>query len=368
MIRRAAPLVLALALAGAGAATARQPFPVREASFPTSRLGWAPNYSLGLPCEPETICATDDGGRTWRTVFALGSFLRDPVRTSALAGVVLAGPYPFWTRDGGRTWLQMERPPAPDPGLPDPTPPSYQGRATLLFLHYGGRTLYRVVPWPPPAAAPCVRRRASDPDVCGIPPANGGLGYRAVHTLASGALGPMANVPGGVAALVTADGRAPAGVLVHRRGRTTVRRFPSPPATHLRPDFSPRVAASWPWLFVIGHSRSVFWWSRDGGTTWRVLARWSVRRGPMRLAGRQTGARVPLAGGWLAAVRAPPALSIHQAGRTRTVTLPLPRRCRAARLGRPRADWPFLYVESRTGRARWWSDDGGRTWAVSGRC
>ena len=369
MIRAASLLALALAIAGAAAGAAREPFPVREASFPTSRLGWAPNYSVGLPCRAETICATDDGGRTWRTVFAVGSFLRDPVRTSALAGVVLAGPYPFWTRNGGRTWFEMERPPASSPGLPDPTPPRYQGRGNLLFVHYGGRTLYRVVPWPSRAEPPCTARGPEPARrVCGVPPANGGLEYRAVHTLERDALGPMANVPGGIVALVTGDRRAPAAVLLHRLGRTTLRRLPPPPASHLPPDFSPRVAASWPWLFVVAHSRTAFWWSRDGGRTWGVVARRTEGRARTRLAAAPTGAKAPLAGGWIAAVRARPALAIRQAGRTRTVTLPLPRSCRAATLARPRADWPFLYVDSRSGRARWWSDDGGRTWAVSGRC
>lgn len=370
-------LAVALVLPLAARASARPlPFPVAEASFSDSMHGWAPNYGVRLPCETETICATDDGGRTWRGVFTTDgdfAFLKEPVRTSATAGVVLRGRFgfsPFGTRDGGRTWFPMKRPPLPNPGLIDPTPPHFQGSGTLLFLHYFGSTLFRVVPWPRPSGADEFE-------------------YRAVFTVQDGKLGQMANVPGGVAAPVHGDDFEPRGsvvdapafiphaVLVHRAGKTSVHPFPPAP-TGDRPVGEVRgLGSSWPWLFFAGYRgvpgrccervRAVLWRSPDGGVSWRLEETARVRLRPrVSFLAPRTGAHIPLDGGWISAVRGRTAVAIRQAGRTRVLRLPSAG-C-APRLARPRADWPYLYVESANRRLRWWSDDGGRSWAIFGQC
>jgi hypothetical protein len=391
-VRTLGVVAVALALPIGAPAAAPRPFPVAEVSFSDPMHGWAPNYALRLECESAAICSTDDGGRTWETIFQYGTFLKDPLRTSASAGVVQSGRfafYPWWTRDGGRTWYAMERPPAPNPGLQDPTPPQYQGHAHLLFLHYFGRTLYRVVPWPPRSNPPCVPAGQGYDGVCGLPPANGGLEYRPLYTLAGGRLGPMRNVPGGVAAPVYGDEYSPQGsivgvaaliphaVLVHRAGVTAVHGFPGAPPGRNAVGEERGLAVSWPWMFVAGYRgvpdrcceriRAILWRSGDGGATWRVEETGNVRRRPrVAFASPPTNTRFPLAGGWIATVRGRTALAIRQARRTRVLHLPLAG-C-APRLARPRADWPYLYVEAVNRRLRWYSDDGGRSWAIFGHC
>jgi hypothetical protein len=103
------------------------------------------------------LCATENGGRTWRRVFQAGgglSYLRDFTRTSKTAGVVAISrddPWPrtlrtgvFWTRDDGEHWYETSR-----------IGPIVMHRGSRLFWRNPGGPLYEVRPWPPRARVRC---------------------------------------------------------------------------------------------------------------------------------------------------------------------------------------------------------------------
>ena len=152
------------------------------------------------------------------------------VRTSARAGMIASGfPAPacacktqqLWTADGGRTWH-------PTKGVGW----QFQGRGPYLYWWAGG-TLYRVTPWPGRAGVPLRSRR--------------------VARFAGGTIVAAANIPGGVAALVSnrvgGSGwdNAPR-VAVVRNGRVRTIRLPSLPGTPL----AQAISASWPRITVSG--------------------------------------------------------------------------------------------------------------------
>ena len=103
------------------------------------------------------VCATEDGGRSWRPIFQGGhdlAYLRDYTRTSRLAGVVSLprdDPLPrtlrsgvFWTRDNGAHWYETTR-----------IGPLVEHRDGRLFWRSFGGPLYEVQPWPPRAPDRC---------------------------------------------------------------------------------------------------------------------------------------------------------------------------------------------------------------------
>ncbi len=116
----------------------------------------------------------------------------------------------------------------------------------------------------------------------------------------------------------------------------------------------------------------VLWRSPDGGATW--VADGTERDLTMgRVAKRsRLGRRVPIPGGFIAAMRGAPArVTIQEPRSLVRVTLPRAGRC-SLEATTPVVDWPAVYVAGRTrdGSApvRWWSADGGARWAVFGSC
>jgi photosystem II stability/assembly factor-like uncharacterized protein len=104
------------------------------------------------------LCATENGGRTWRRIFQAGHgliFLRDFARTSRRAGVVSisrADTLPrtlrtgvFWTNDNGAHWYETTR----------IGPLVHHHRGRLYWRHTGSGPLYEVRPWPPPTPVSC---------------------------------------------------------------------------------------------------------------------------------------------------------------------------------------------------------------------
>jgi hypothetical protein len=132
------------------------------------------------------LCATEDGGRSWRRVFQAGTgltYIRDFTRTSRVAGVVAISrddEFPrtlrtgvFWTRDNGEHWYETTR-----------IGPLVEHRAGRLFWRNPGGPLYEVRPWPPREAVRCPgffawhaldQRRRSDGNVCVGGPVNAGI-------------------------------------------------------------------------------------------------------------------------------------------------------------------------------------------------
>lgn len=103
------------------------------------------------------LCATGDGGRTWRRIFQAGHGLiriRDFTRTSRTAGVVVISREDalprtlrtgvFWTVDNGTHWYETTR-----------IGPLVEHRGGRLFWRKPGGPLYAVSPWPPRAPARC---------------------------------------------------------------------------------------------------------------------------------------------------------------------------------------------------------------------
>ena len=228
--------------------------PVVRAGERATRL---PEYrsfagELGWESRESGVYATANGGRTWRRL--LPRYAARVVRTSARAGMIASGfPAPacacttqqLWTGDGGRTWH-------PTKGVGW----QFQGRGPYLYWWAGG-TLDRVTPWPGRAGVPLRSRR--------------------VTRFAGGTIVAAANVPGGVAALVSnrvgGSGwdNSPR-VAVVRNARVRTIRLPSLPGTPLAQSIS----ASWPRITVTGASypagSAVTWRSVDGGARWTASA------------------------------------------------------------------------------------------------
>lgn len=123
------------------------------------------------------LCATENGGRSWRRVFQAGdglTYLRDFARTSTKAGVVSVArdqPLPrtlrsgvFWTRDNGLHWYETSR-----------IGPLVQHSAGGLFWRNPGGPLYEVRPWPPRGPVKCPgffvnhaldQRKRGDGNIC----------------------------------------------------------------------------------------------------------------------------------------------------------------------------------------------------------
>jgi photosystem II stability/assembly factor-like uncharacterized protein len=195
------------------------------------------------------VYASDDGGKTWRRIYASPAVR--VVRTSATAGVIAVGsPAPacncatkrLWTVDGGATWHQTDR-----------LGPAFDGSGGNFYWWQGG-TLHQVDNWPP-------KQQINS------------------HQLASstGTIVDDAVLPGGIAALVDRRAAAPQ-VILTRAGKTrTVTLPPAGAATTVR-----TITAAWPSLTVTGRSYAspgsgpdptVTWHTADGGATWRVTSR-----------------------------------------------------------------------------------------------
>ncbi len=371
-------LALAIALVAACVAlpAAAKPSFIRAATWADNRHGW-------VECRETIVCSTEDGGRTWHDILTGGNFVFSLVRTSAGAGVVETGRTSgatFWTRDNGKRWYELPNVPAPDYGGGGRAL-LLEGRGGLLFWHQSERTLNQITPWPATVAPSCRGPSWPGPNTCVLSLADSPFTSTAVATIPSGSLARMRNIDGGVAALVTADdpNASPAAVLVHRGQSNVVSPLPEPPLSR-RSLTCTGLFARWPALFVTAASFAegkgcsklprVLWRSADGGGTWAVASTTRVAQVGTATRPGLLGKAVAVPGGALVPMRdAPARLELRQLTRKRDVLLPGGRRCRVAQVV---AAWPALYVTGRkaggTTPIRWWSDDGGATWAVFGRC
>src|SRR5919201_2830820 len=198
-MRRAvvAGLVGALALVSAGSASTT--FRPRGASWLDARHAWAPNNADPWPCTDEhltrgvsgsRVCTTEDGGKTWRSIFHGGNYVFALVRTPLTTGIVSTGAYShseWWTVDGGGHWYStgvVYDGPAPIGSAK--AKPILRGRGhTLFWIRRLGDTIWRIAPWPPVAPSSCggtwswsldLENDASpDGNIYVAPPVDGGM-------------------------------------------------------------------------------------------------------------------------------------------------------------------------------------------------
>jgi hypothetical protein len=244
---RAILLVVVIALLGAGSAGA-----IRDVSWADSQHGWMAGRG--------GVLSTENGGRSWHRI---GTFeVEGLVRTSARAGVVTElghpGPLNWWTRDNGRHWYEA------DPLFRG----EYVGSGRFLFSQTRG-AIFQVKPWPPRDRPPrrcrsyCVWSGGSHSLVVARPP--------------RGQFGGIANLPGGVLAVVdSGDDAVASSVLLRQQGQNKFVQLPI--VRGVRPCsnfYSADPAVHWPRIIVFGCTggsadKSVTWVSEDGGRSWRV--------------------------------------------------------------------------------------------------
>ena len=213
-----------------------------------------PGYTSGLDgrhlwqSREDGVYSTDDGGRTWKRISSRSAVR--VVRTALRTGVISLGLPPascdcttrrLWTSDGGRSWRPLGAVGA-----------DFQGQGSSLYWWKKG-SLFRVDTWPPRA---------------------GSTGSRRVARVDDGTIVSVANVPGGVAALVDRRTRPPQ-VILARGAEADVVTLPDAGDAALARSISARGSA----LVVRGKDFSspsaapdetVEWRSGDGGRTWVV--------------------------------------------------------------------------------------------------
>jgi hypothetical protein len=358
-----------------------------NASAARDRIAWA-NWSDArhgwISCGEASVCSTENGGRSWHRIFSGGNYVFSYRRTSATAGVVEAGNWAsavVWTRDNGRTWYEL--PNVSGGAYRDGgRGPFFGGRGRFLFWHQQQQTLYQLTPWPAPQSPPCNGQGVFS-GVCPLPLSKSPFQSSAVATIPAGRLAAMASIRDGVAALVVEGVEPlpglvtglPTAVLIHRGAETRIAPLPEAPLPQHQ-NTCTWIFGAWPKLFVAaalnrgGCDRTprVLWRSQDGGSTWELQSSALVRRKPAAVKGGRPGAKVVVPGGWVAALRGPPArLAVRALGRTRRFALPVPRRCRVSAT-KPTVDWPSIFVTGRGSSGatpiQWWSSDGGATWDV----
>jgi len=200
------------------------------------------------------VYATDDGGATWRAIFARSAVR--VARVSATSGMIAVGEritgcgcrqVRLWTADGGATWART----------PKAVGAGFSAANGTLWWWRGG-SLFRAAAWPPGA---------------------GGLkGVRAATV--KGAILDVDAIPGGVAVLVT---RRVAGIGFDRipvllLGNASALRQRTLPA--VAGDVLVRsMQVNWPQIRVDGFDVTAFtrraggpvlWLSVDGGASWTV--------------------------------------------------------------------------------------------------
>ena len=283
--------------------------PLSRADTPPPRISWADDrhrfgwVEVGSPSDPPPaeprcrgarrgttegyICATENGGRTWRRIFKAGEgliYIADFTRTSLTSGIVAIGRESlprrtlrngvFWTRDNGRHWYETTRIGA-----------STEGRGRLLFwISRSRHVLYQVQPWPPRVRVRCrgffvrhavAQRPQRGGNICVGSRHDAGMSSTRVAELPAGfaVFSALASIPNGVAALVTGDARTPR--ILIRQGRAgELRTLPPAPRAGEHGDYELEV--SWPRILVSARQHADFkafrtvWTSDDGGFTWTV--------------------------------------------------------------------------------------------------
>ena len=110
-----------------------------------------------------SLCATEDGGRTWRPIFYGGNYTSTVVRTSIDAGIISSGAYghgEWWTRDNGGHWyptdvMHVPPPPGGFDGFDSQSPMAAAEGGRLYWGAYPHQTIYEVEGWPPTGEVAC---------------------------------------------------------------------------------------------------------------------------------------------------------------------------------------------------------------------
>jgi hypothetical protein len=299
-VARLTALVAGAALLFALSAYAIPPGAKRYISWSDARHGWVPNHAdfRCTDAHPEavwggTVCATENRGRTWRTIFRGGNYVMVALRTSTRAGVVSTGAHghtQFWTRDNGRHWFASEVI-AGDRTLGAP-PPLIVGRANHLYwAALGATTVYRVTPWPPTGEATCKNgiwawsaftSDTADPrgNHCQGPPVEAGMRSHPAAVVADAGVTHLSRVPTGFLAVFARQGAAAAiglTVVVHRGGATSSNVLRAPVREGIAFYSVQRLTVDWPRLTLRVRGlrsgedldpRSLLFRSSDGGRTW----------------------------------------------------------------------------------------------------
>jgi len=218
------------------------------------------------------VLETNDGGRTWRRLpNPQDSETLNVLRTGLTTGLQVDSvtDHILWTNDSGRHWSYAKQ---------IGTPTTGSGRF-LFWAH--GRTLYRVLPWPPPWRCISVLRGS----LCGYRDSSGRMRAGRLQSVVvarvpEGNLRPTV-IPGGVvAATSTPDGTTAPYALVARyldrsaRPRVRIAALPHPPGSTLYACRAPM--AEWPRVTIEacrwggGDDPVTTWLSDNGGTSWRL--------------------------------------------------------------------------------------------------
>jgi hypothetical protein len=189
------------------------------------------------------VYATNDAGKTWRLIYP--HYAQRVLRLSASRGVISVGAPPtacscdqqqLWTADGGRSWHVTRA-----------LSPNFAGAGSDVYTWSGASV--RQASWPPARSAP-------------------------LATLAM-EVADLAVVPGGVAALLTDEGRSwdnSARVVVLRGDSRSVLALPSLGGRVL----ARALTVAWPTVLVRTYvftdlgRRTVLWRSGNGGKSWRA--------------------------------------------------------------------------------------------------
>jgi hypothetical protein len=190
MVRTLSGLVTLAAFAGSAKPTAEatiSPLPsfARAAQPMPSTISWADTahrhgWAVVNSTDPGTwcpssvpssrLCATEDGGRTWKPILFVAVIGRAVIdRTSRRAGfAVLYGYsyYPLWTRDGGTHWYST----LIFSGSPSGLPKRISGKGSHVRWTSEGGATYRIAGWPPTGVVKCPGEWVSGLGISGTRP------------------------------------------------------------------------------------------------------------------------------------------------------------------------------------------------------
>lgn len=229
------------------------------------------------------VCSTENGGRSWHSVFQAGNglmYVLGYTRTSRTAGVVSIGREDmprtlrngvFWTNDNGRHWYETTR---IGQGL--------EGRGSrLLWRDRRGKRLYEVRPWPPLRRPRCRglwawhpqdQRRRQDGSVCVGARENAGMrSYLVARTPAEEeftSFWTWRATPPGVIALI--GPALPLRILTREGGVNRIQTLATPPVPASSSLSEARLEGEWPQFRLVAslNRRWFVWRTEDGGDTW----------------------------------------------------------------------------------------------------
>lgn len=133
--------------------------PAGASSSPASLHRWAlcPKGVDTRGYSHAVLCATENGGKTWRPIFYGGNYIFAAVRTSLEAGVLSTGAYghgEWWTRDNGLHWYPTGV--IGGSGAYGEPGPRIVGSGNRLYWSRSlGPTIYQVEGWPPTGEITC---------------------------------------------------------------------------------------------------------------------------------------------------------------------------------------------------------------------